>query len=146
MDNELLNIEMDLLAGIAYKLPYEMQTQSNQEVLPAKKIAVYPHGNKITSHLKKMIIHACHAPAMELYVSHKHNLNDYDMDHINWNGLKSMMSKQKMNQCAISSKLIHGWLPTSNNGHHLHAASQLSFGFVRLISFVCLRNSVGYNL
>ena len=112
-DNELLNIEMDLLADIAYELPYEMQTQSNQEVLPAEKIAVYLQGNKITSHLKKTIIHACHAPAMALYVSSKHNLNDYDMDHINWNGLKSMMSKQKMNQRAISSKLIHGWLPTN---------------------------------
>ena len=95
-DNELLNIEMDSLADIAYELPYKMQMQSNQEVLPAEKIAVYLHGNKITARFKKTIIHACHALAMELYVSHKQNLNDYDMDHINWNGLKSMMSKQKM--------------------------------------------------
>ena len=89
MDDELLNIEMDSLADIAYELPYEMQMQSN-----GKNCGISTW-NKITAHLKKMIIHACHTPAMELYVSHKHNLNDYDMDHINWNGLKSMMSKHK---------------------------------------------------
>jgi len=98
---------MDLLADIAYDLPYEMQMRSDQDVLPAETIAVYIQGNKITSHLKKAIIHECHAPAMESCLAHRHNMTDYNMDHINWNGLKSVMTKQKMNQWAIDAILIH---------------------------------------
>ena len=134
-NEEQMNIKMDWLADIAYELPYEMQKWSDQDVLPAETITVYIQGNKITFHLKKAIIHACHTPAMESYIIHKHNLNVYDMDHINWRRLNSLMTKQKMNQWATSAKLIQGWLPTNiflhktmNNLHHfVHYATIYSY-------------------
>ena len=102
---------MDLLAEDAYKLPSELWTDTDQEVLPDEIIAAYLHNNKITSNLKKSIIHAYHAPAMEMYIVHKHKLTDYELTHINWNRLQSYMTKLKMNQRSVSSKYIHGWLP-----------------------------------
>ena len=122
-DIERINVDMDYLADAAYELPYELTTCNTQEVLPAEIIAVFFNDTKITTHLKETIIHAYHAPSMETYISKKHNLNDYDMDHINWKGIKSTMTKQKMNQRAVTSKFIHGWLPTQAFLHKQHRSS-----------------------
>ena len=99
------------MAEAAYILPPELCTNADQEVLPAKIIAVYLHNAKITSSLKKSIIKAYHAPAMETYFTHKHKLTAYDMTHINWSGLKSIMTKLKMHPRSIVAKHINGWLP-----------------------------------
>jgi len=99
------------MAEAAYILPPELCTNTDQEVLLPKIIAVYLHNAKITSSLKKMIIKAYHAPAMETYFAHKHKLTTYDMTHINWSGLKSFMTKLKMHPRSIAAKYIHGWLP-----------------------------------
>jgi len=93
-DLERINIEMDQLADTAYELPHELKTHIEQEVLPAEIIAVFVNGVKITTHLKKTIINACHTPSMETYITNRHNLNAYDIDHINWKGIKSIMTKQ----------------------------------------------------
>jgi len=60
MDLECLNISMDTMAEAAYILPPELRTNTDQEVLPAKIIAVYLHNAKITSSLKKSISCPCH--------------------------------------------------------------------------------------
>ena len=112
MDLECLNISMDAMAEAAYILPPELYTNTDQEVLPAEIIAVYLHNAKITSSLKKLIIKAYHAPAMETYFTHKHKLTAYNTTHINWSGLKNFMTKPKMHPRSIAAKYILGSLPT----------------------------------
>ena len=105
------------MAEVAYELPSEMITNDTQEVFPAETVAVFIHGVKITTRLKQTIINACHSLPLEEYIINKHNLNLYDMDHINWKGLKCFMSKFKMHQRAVAAKFIHGWLPTQDFLH-----------------------------
>ena len=56
------------------------------------------------------------------YVQDKHNLSDYHMGHINGTGLQSYMESQCMLQRAVTSKLIHGWIPTQD---FLHQQKQI---------------------
>jgi len=105
------------MAEVAYDLPSKMMTNGMQEVFPAEMVTVFVHGVKITTCLKQTIINACHSPPLEKYIINKHNLNLYDMDHINWKGLKCFMFKFKMHQWAIAAKFIHGWLPTQDFLH-----------------------------
>jgi len=86
MDLEHINIKMDQLAAVAYNLPHELPTSPEQEVLLAEKIDAFYNGAKITMHLKKSILHACHLSLMETYVTRKYNLSEYDMGHVNWKG------------------------------------------------------------
>ena len=43
MDLECINISMELLAEDAYKLPSELRTDTDQEVLPDEITAAYLH-------------------------------------------------------------------------------------------------------
>jgi hypothetical protein len=109
---EKINVDIDQMADTAYGLPEHLRTTTDQDVLPDEMIAAYLNNNKITSHLKQSIINAYHSPTMETYIHNKHKLSEYDMDHINWKGIKGVISNQKMNQRAITTKFMHDWLPT----------------------------------
>ena len=58
-------------------------------------------------------------------IANKHNLNAYDINHVNWKGIKSVMTKQKMNQHAVTTKFIYGWLPSQVFLHKQHRAPSL---------------------
>jgi len=83
----------------------------NQAVLPDEKWAIYMNGVEITTKIKDPIIFQCHYNHLETYIWTKHNLNEYNIEYLNREGLCCYMSKLKMPQCAIKAKCIHGWLP-----------------------------------
>ena len=97
-DVETIKVNMGHLAAVSYELNHKLTIWITQEVLPAEIIVVFINGAKITTHLKKTISHDCHSPLMEIYIAKKHNLNEYNMDQLNWKGIKSFMTKKKMNQ------------------------------------------------
>ena len=89
----------------------------NQDVFPAEKFAIFASDVKITTCLKETIIYHYHKNALKEYVKHKYHLNNYNMDHIDWASIYTYMHNLKVPQCAMTSKFIHGWLPTQ---HFLH--------------------------
>ena len=91
-----LNIEMDELAASVHSRSFGKHSTADQEVLPAELWAVYLGSEKVTTKLKDTIVHCCHSLEMREYIGRKHNLSEFDMDHITWAALHSYTRKQPM--------------------------------------------------
>ena len=113
MEGKTLNVQMDKLGMLVYKLPMPLRTNTDQEVLiPDEKWVVFTSDGKIMTNIKHTIIDLHHQSKMEEYIQHKHGLSAYDMSHINWDCLHHFMTNTSMLHCAIATKCIHDWLPT----------------------------------
>ena len=60
----------------------------DQSVLLAEKWAVFTSGIKITIELKDLVIHQYHKDAMEISIQSMHYFSDFNMECMNWEGMK----------------------------------------------------------
>ena len=117
-EHERLNISMDTEATSAYASSnLLMMKWQDQVVFPDEKWAIFIDDTKIMMKLKDSILYQYHREETETYVKNEHGLWEYDMSHINWEGMRSYMTKPKISQRAVAANNIHGWLPTQSSLH-----------------------------
>lgn len=107
-----LNVEVDRLAGEAYRRPDCDRTVRDIPIFPEERYAVSTEDGKVVSEVRPVVISQCGSEALRDYQFGKFNLSEGKDDGIDWDGLHGFLRKKPPVKRSLYVKYQHGWLPT----------------------------------